>query len=529
MTRLHIRTVGGLAAAVLLLGASTACGSPATRTSSTFTMAIPSAPAMDPMRAAEGISQIVLRFAYDSLVAFDPESPDSDNGAQPYLAESWRISERSVEFTLRRGITCSDGSPFTPSAGAAALNFAADPSKDSDYLRELPAGLEATADDGTGTITVTTPEPDQFLIYKVGGVFMVCPAGLSNPNSLGTRTQGTGLFELAESVPGDHYTLRRRDVFAWGPGGVSARTPGLPETVNFKVVPNETTAASLFLSRQVNALSLLGADRDRIEGAADVRHAIRTPVGLTFFNQAGGRPGAVDVVRRALTTAMDMPALGRVMTGGHGQPPQSLVTIPPDPCRAATVPGVLPAFDPAAAARMLDEAGWTTGTDGVRSKDGKSLTLTFIYNTALGSSVAAAAELLRDNWQKIGVAMRIKGAPPTDLGTVVYETGDWDAGWLPITVGLPSDFVARLSGPTPPAGANLASINNPVYVEESAAAAALPAAQACPHWVAAERALLADLDVVPIVDGTVPTFGKDIDFRLQGGLIDPTSIRMKGA
>ncbi|WP_082748630.1 ABC transporter substrate-binding protein [Nocardioides jensenii] len=489
-----------------------------------FTMSIPSDPAtMDPMHAAEGITQTVLRFAYDSLVAFD-----ADGSVQPYLAEKWDVKESSVVFTLRDGISCSNGDDFTATDAAATLNFAVDPAQGSDYLRDLPQGLKATADDASRTVTVTTADPDQFLIHKVGGVLMVCPEGLSNPKALAEQTQGTGLFELSETVPSDHYTLTRRDEFTWGPGGVTAQTAGLPASVVLRVVPNETTAANLFLSGEVNALSVLGPDRERVAAVADVQREIRTPIGLTFFNQSDGRPGADPDVRRALTTGMDMEALGTVMTNGYGKTPESLLTIPPDPCHADTVAGALPPFDSEAAAQILDDAGWVSGDGGIREKDGKTLSLRFIYNAALGDSVAAAAELLRDNWSEIGVDMEIQGVPPSGLGPIVYESGDWDAGWLPITVGIPSDLVARLSGQTPPKGSNLASIDNQTYVEETSAATALPLAKSCPRWVAAEQALFQDLDVVPIVDGTIPTFGAGVEFELQAGLIDPSSIRMKG-
>ncbi|GAA2810267.1 ABC transporter substrate-binding protein [Kribbella solani] len=488
----------------------------------TFTMAIPSDPGgMNPMRAAEGVTQNVLRFAYDSLVAFAP-----DGKVEPYLAQSWKAGPRSVAFTLRDGITCSNGKTFTAAAAAATLNFAGDPAKKSDYLRDLPPGMKAAAEGNT--VTVSTPNPDQFLLYKVGGILMVCPDGLSDPASLTKQTQGTGMFQLSDAAAGDHYTFTRRDEFVWGPGGVTAKEQGLPKTVVLRVVPSETTAANLLVSGEVNVTSILGPDRKRVAEVAGVQESIRSPLGLTFFNQAAGRPGADQAVRRALTTGMDRDALARVMTDGTGATPRSLLTIPPDPCHADTVSGAFPAFDAGKAAAELEAAGWVAGPDGVRTKDGKKLHLRFIYNSALGDSVVAAAELLRDNWKRIGVELEIKGYPPSNLGTIVYETGDWDAGWLPITVGIPSDFVARLSGPTPPAGANLASIHNAGYDKETAAAAALPLDRACPHWIAAEKALFEKVDVVPVVDGTIPTFGKGVGFRLQGGLIDPTSLRLKG-
>lgn len=57
-----------------------------------------------------------------------------------------------------------------------------------------------------------------------------------------------------------------------------------------------------------------------------------------------------------------------------------------DTLYAATVPycdvGLEPyAYDMDEAARLLDEAGWTVGSDGIRVKDGQKLALDLLYNS----------------------------------------------------------------------------------------------------------------------------------------------------
>lgn len=523
MTRLKRPSLVLLVASmVAAAGCSSAGSSSDGGTDATFTMAIPTDPAgLDPMHASEGVTQNVLRFAYDSLLAF----PDSGE-PEPYLAESWETTPDSVTYTLKDGITCSDGSPFTAEEAAAVINFAVDPENQTDYLRDLPKGIKAVA--SGADLTVTVAQPDPFLLYKIGEMLMVCPAALSDPDSLDEQSQGTGMFVLQKAVTGDHYKFTRRDDFRWGPNGTTAEEEGLPKEVVLRVIPNETTAVNLLASGEVHVTGVLGPERQRAASVADVEHQITTPLGLTFYNQAAGRPGADEAVRHALTMATNMDALVEVMTDGTGERAKRLVTIPPDPCGTDTVAGAFPDFDTKKAAAELDAAGWELGSDGVRSKDGKPLRIKFIYNSALGDGVVAASELLRSDWKKIGVDLKITGFPPSRLGQVVYETGDWDAGWLPITVGLPSYFVDRVSGETPPKGSNFAWIDNDEYEKEAALAASLPLEEACAHWDAAEKALFRSADLVPVANGTLPTFGKGVDFRLQGGLIDPSSLRMGG-
>ena len=64
------------------------------------------------------------------------------------------------------------------------------------------------------------------------------------------------------------------------------------------------------------------------------------------------------------------------------------------------------AYDPALAARLLDEAGWVPGSDGIRKKDGKRLAFTLIVNQ--GNEVRKdIATLVQDNLRSVGVEVDV--------------------------------------------------------------------------------------------------------------------------
>jgi peptide/nickel transport system substrate-binding protein len=182
----------------------------------TFTMAVASDPgALDPATAVEGSTNLLLSFAYDTLVYIG-----RDGGLVPGLAESWKVEPKAVTFTLRKNATCSDGSAVTPATVAKSINHVADPRTKSPLLGVLiPAGVRAQADDAAGTVTLRTPKPSPFLLHSTVAIFIVCGKGLTDPKSLAKKTFGSGPFELAESVPNDHYTLRVRKGYTWGPNG----------------------------------------------------------------------------------------------------------------------------------------------------------------------------------------------------------------------------------------------------------------------------------------------------------------------
>nr|WP_246278855.1 ABC transporter substrate-binding protein [Phytohabitans rumicis] len=329
--------------------------------------------------------------------------------------------------------------------------------------------------------------------------------------------------------PNDRYTFRKRTGYTWGVDGVTSDTAGLPDTVVVRVVPNETTAANLLLGGEVNAAAVAGPDRQRLERMDLLRQGGVTPVGELAFNEQPGRPAADEKVRRALAMALNADEIRTVLTDGKGTAPTSLATLAGkagNPCLPAQAPWTPPAYDATGAAALLDEAGWVTGADGVRVKDGKRLTLTFIYETNVTSTYPAAAELVSKAWTTLGAEVKITGQQSAGLNETLFKSSSWDAGWIALRVFIPATLVPFLSGATPPKGLNYGFIDNPVYAKLVGEAPALPQPEACAKWVAAEAALVNRADVVPMADNLQPVFGKGATFDAYSDSIHPDSVRM---
>ncbi|MFF5213056.1 ABC transporter substrate-binding protein [Streptosporangium sp. NPDC000396] len=492
----------------------------------TFTAAIPADPgALDPATGILSVTNTVLNFAYDTLVGMRP-----DGTLTPALATKWDIRPESVTFTLRKDVTCADGSPVTPSVVAENFTHIADPATKSPVYGVLvPAGIKAEADDAAGTVTLTMPQPFSFIVESAAQVYIVCGKGLKDRSLLARHTSGSGLFQLAEAVSGDHYTLTRRQDYAWGPEGVTARTPGLPAKVVLKVVPNEQTAVNLLRSGALNLATVQGPDRQRLEADRSIaKTVIGAANGQFFYHQGEDRPTGYPAVRKALTQGVNLMELAAIAAEGTGRKATSLM-LEPRPCKGDSVSGHMPVHDPAAAAAALDAAGWRPGPDGVRVKDGKRLTLRFLYVTTHGQGVLAAAEYLAATWKKLGAEVRLNGVIDTKLAESLNVTQDWDVVWLPIGVALPSQLTGFLSGPSAPKGANFAHVNNSRYNELVAKASARPAAESCPDWLAAESALFEAADLVPVVENTAVVATKGATLEGFASLVTPTSIRMTKA
>ena len=489
----------------------------------TFTLGLSSDPGnLDPVMAAGTSLFTVTQFAYDPLVSVDGETGE----IRSQLASEWTVDGTTVSLTLAEGITCADGTELTATHVADSLNFVADPKNQSPFLGTfLPVGAQAEADDAARTVTLTLESPAPFVLNGLGNLPIVCPAGMEDRSTLSGGTAGTGPYELTEAAPGDHYTYTLREGYTWGPDGATTDEPGLPATVVVQVVENESTAANLLLSGGLNAASVSGPDAERLEQSELFSASTPALVGEQWFNHAEGRVTAGPDVRMALTQALDLEELQGVITAGKGSTPTVLAANEPVACPGDSVGSSLPAHDPDAAAALLDEAGWTAGSDGVRTKDGEPLSLTFLYQNNLGSSGDAAAELAVQQWKALGVDATAKAQNETTLTGTIFGAGDWDVAWVSLNVSSPDQLVPFLSVPAAPDGTNFSAISDEEYDAAVEEAASLNGTEGCDTWLAAESGLIENADIVPFAANEVQTFGKGAEFATPGQL-QPLSIRM---
>jgi peptide/nickel transport system substrate-binding protein len=386
--------------------------------------------------------------------------------------------------------------------------------------------VQATGDDASRTVTLQLAGPAPFVLEGLAGVPIVCAAGLADRTTLTSETDGTGPYQLSEAVPSDHYTYTKRDGYTWGPDGAGTDTKGLPDQIVVKIISNETTAANLLLSGDLNEANIIGPDAARLDQQGLFSATVTAVLGEQFYNHAAGRPGADPVVRQALTQALDLDQLATVLSGDRGGPGTTFAASGASACPGDSVSDALPGHDLDAAKALLDDAGWAVGSGGVRSKDGTPLAVTFTYDTGLGTPGSAAAELLNAAWKDLGVDVTTTPQDETALVDTLFSAGgDWDVAWVPINVSSPDQLVPFLSGPTVPDGNNFASIDNPDYTSGVAEATAMTGTEGCDTWLQAESALVRDADAFPFANQEASFFGSGAEFEVVD-VLQPTSIRM---
>lgn len=473
----------------------------------TFTMSMAGDPGkLDPQSSASTQLFTVNQLAYDNLVSVDAKTGE----IQSQLATDWKVDGKTVTLTLGKGITCADGSDFTATAVADNIAYVGDPKNKSPYLGTfLPVGATAKADDAAGTVTITLAQPAPFVLNGLASLPMVCESGMKDRASLADSTAGTGPYELTVATPGDQYTYQVRDGYTWGPDGATTAEKGMPDTVVVKVIQNEGTAANLLLSGDINAVTIQGPDAKRLEGAGMFSTSTPAMVGEQWYNHDDGHETGDADVRMALTQALDLGQLASVATAGAGGPATTFAAIEPVSCPGDSISGSLPAQDVDAAKAVLD---------------GKKLT--FLYSSAAGSAVGAAAELAVQQWEAAGASVTAKGVDETALQQAIFGTGDWDIAWVPLNVNSPDQLVPFLSGPgLADGGTNFSGIDNADYAAGVEKASAMNGTEGCPTWLDAESQLVAAADVIPFANNAVKTFGNGAEFEYPGQFV-PTSLRM---
>jgi peptide/nickel transport system substrate-binding protein len=120
-------------------------------------------------------------------------------------------------------------------------------------------------------------------------------------------------------------------------------------------------------------------------------------------------------VRRALSLAIDRNTIATQLYGAAGVPTCNVIPAPSiyvstanDECLTQNIEE---------ANRILDEAGWVRGSDGIREKDGVRLSI--LYQTSTNSLRQSTQALIKQWWEQIGVETELR-----NIDSAVFFGGD---------------------------------------------------------------------------------------------------------
>jgi peptide/nickel transport system substrate-binding protein len=321
---------------------------------------------------------------------------DEEGAVSPWVAESWEQNDDATEFTLKLkdGVTFSDGTPVDAEAVVANLEIWADGKPDQGIN---PIGLFPTTYDSAEavdplTVKVSFTAPTLGFIPTLGyhGSILISPATLALPAEEQADLSndiGSGPFTVKSWKEGDSVVLEKRDDYDWGPEALDHEGPATLDTVTYKLVAEPSVRTSAVQSSQADVA--YNPSPQELAPFKEQGYTVAAPRYLGFVNGYALNTKVApfdDVrVRQALQQGIDREEILSTVYTEDWLAAESFIQ--------SNVPGASDhsdefAFDPEAAAALLDEAGWAEGPDGVRAKNGKKLALTLYPNPYLATSKA---------------------------------------------------------------------------------------------------------------------------------------------
>lgn len=367
------------------------------------------APHYDPARTSAGATSEVVFLVGDTLVGLDYDLKT----VTPLLATSWTVSAdgKLYTFKLRDDVTFCSGRKMTASDVAFSLNRVLDKEIRSPFAWRMGSVKEIRAVDAT-TLEYELETPFSELLLQLTNFH----ATVLNPENVAALGKdfgvkgfdGTGPYCFQSWEPRNQIVATRHEAYRWGPPLYANRGPAKYQRVVWRIIPEEAARLAAMASGQID-MSYSMPDQylpqiskmpnlEILRPAADLR--------LIYFGFKTSRENLSDVrVRTALSMAIDRKQIVDAIYFGNGEPASTYLH-PKTPDFDPATPTHLGRFDPAVSARLLDEAGWATGPDGFRYKDGKKLTL-LLYGFAGGRS-PKVGEAVQGFWRKIGVDLQLQ-------------------------------------------------------------------------------------------------------------------------
>lgn len=362
----------------------------------------------DPIRSTSTAAAEALYMLADTLVSVDFDMKT----IKPGLAESWTVSPDGTTYTfkLRTDVKFCDGRPMTAEDVVYSLKRWTDPTNKSPVAFRGGPVKDIRAE-GDATVVYELKEPYSDLLFQIGLSF----ASVVDKNAvekLGANfgVQGfnaTGPYCWVKWTPRQELVMKKNPHYTWGPPIYKDPKPQIDEII-WKIIPESNTLMAAIQAKQADVtyyMPYIALDTmQRMPGMQVQRQ--NNYIYDIFMGFKVDKPiSSEGVIREAVNMAVNKDAIAKAIFFGKGQTLPALLNasvLDFDKDAAAK----MPKYDPAAAAKLLDAAGWKAGADGIREKDGKKASFT-VYGIRNDVN-PRITEAMQADLRKVGVDMKIQ-------------------------------------------------------------------------------------------------------------------------
>jgi peptide/nickel transport system substrate-binding protein len=383
------------------------------------------APHYDGQRTTWSPTSDIVNMFQDTLVAMDWDGKTPI----PYLAKSWTISPdgKLYTFKLRDDVQFCSGKKFT----AADVIYS--------FKRLTSAELKAPLAWRAGNIKELRA-PDPYTVeYELNEPFAdlllqltMFTTAIHNQESVeslgkdyGTKAiDGTGPWCFESWQPRTEIVLKRHDAYKWGPSMYQNKGPVKFEKLSIKIVPEDSSRVAAMLGGQFDVSHQIPLQFiQQVKAAPNLNVQEAQPnFQLMYYGYKTTRPMVADKrVREAMNIAINRADIVKGIMLGNAEPAYTFI----DPKAldfAETTKNVIKE-DVERAKKLLDEAGWTVGADGIREKDGIKLAPKVLFTQV--AYFGRVSEAIQGYMRKIGIDWKIVGfdstIAPAEMAKQDYE------------------------------------------------------------------------------------------------------------
>lgn len=358
----------------------------------------------------------ILNQITDRLTYQNPQTLE----IEPWLATSWSVNDDKTIYTfkLRKGVTFSDGTPLD--ATIVAKNFDTYGLGNKDLHQPVSEVVNnydysEVVDPLTVRFHFKKPSPGFLQATSTINSGIVSPKTLAlSFDAMGDATKiiGTGPFFVDSETLGKQIILKVRKDYNWAPEKSLHQGRAYLDEMKYLTVPEDSVRIGALIAGQANFIRQLQAyDEERVKKSGNIVYSVGT---RGINNSIMFRPDNKLVsdlkVREALRAATNRPEIIKTLYSANYPLATSIMA---HNAFGYSDQSAKLQFDEKKAKKLLDEAGFKEGADGIREKDGKKLVLT-AYEAAQQPQSKAMLQLIAQQWKRVGVVLNVKAYDGTN-------------------------------------------------------------------------------------------------------------------
>lgn len=402
-------------------------------------------PCLDVAQSAR--AQNATRQILDNLVDQDKKTSE----IIPWLAKSWDVSADGLKYTfeLRDDVKFTNGEKFN--AQVAVDNFTTvlelgkmgKAAQASSYL----AAYENSKAVGEYTLEINLKEPSAGFLQALAEN----PLSMLSPETLKATPEdrcagkiiASGPFKFSEIVINEKIVMVANEDYNWGSKNMDHEGRPYLDKLTFQTIAEQSVRIGSTVSGQVQGTDeIQPVDYPTLQ-AAGVQSVGRPAGGqvLSFLpNTAPERILSDKAVRQAIQVAIDRATISKTLFDPEYQPPAKSIISSSVPGWADVSAGMK--HDPEKAKKILDDAGWKLGSDGVRVKDGKRLEIQIKWSFAGFQSMM---EMAQQNLAEVGIKLELKLLGNAEM-TEAQNARDYDLIYGDLTRPDPDVLLSNFHG-----------------------------------------------------------------------------------